>query len=290
VEQHAKSGAAPAEARRRPRRIFAANLLLVLASATPTLADDASTDPLGACGRAAAHAEAEWYLPAGLLAAIGTVESGRGGLGSTQRVAWPWSINAGGRGLYVPSKAAAVMTVRSLQAAGLRTIDVGCFQVDLFYHPEAFATLDAAFDPETNSRAAARILTQSRFGGRSWEVAIALYHSASVTRGARYLQQVQAVWPWARVRSAVVAEDGPTAYAVLLSPAARLVRVVTEAHPPPGEAADLPRVLGPQDSAVVLQWAADPRQTLPLVLAPEGATRRGSARRYPSLRYSLNPQ
>ena len=67
----------------RPWRIFVANLLLVLAFATPTLADDASTDPLGACGRAAAHAEADWHLPAGLLAAIGTVESGRGGLGST---------------------------------------------------------------------------------------------------------------------------------------------------------------------------------------------------------------
>jgi hypothetical protein len=96
VEQHAKSGAAPAEARRRPRRIFAANLLLVLASATPTLADDASTDPLGACGRAAAHAEAEWYLPAGLLAAIGTVESGRIDASGLHRRAWPWSINAEG--------------------------------------------------------------------------------------------------------------------------------------------------------------------------------------------------
>ena len=123
------------------------------------------------------------HLPAGLLAAIGTVESGRGGLGSMQRVAWPWSINAGGRGLYVPSKAAAVMTVRSLQAAGLRTIDVGCFQVDLFYHPEAFATLDAAFDPETNSRAAARILTQSRFGGGSGSCDRALSLGIGCARG-----------------------------------------------------------------------------------------------------------
>jgi hypothetical protein len=278
VELCVASGVAPAEVGRRPWRICAAILLLVLASATPTLAGDASIDPLGACGRAAAHAEAEWQLPAGLLAAIGTVESGRGGLGSTQRVAWPWSINAGGRGVYVPSKAAAVMTVRTLQAAGLRTIDVGCFQVDLFYHPEAFATLDAAFDPETNSRAAARILTQSRFGGGSWEVAIALYHSASVTRGARYLQQVQAVWPWARVRSAAAAESGPAAYAVLPSPAARLVRVVTAADPPPRESANLPRVLGPQNSTAVLQWAAA-GQMLPLVVAPPGTSRQSPGHR-----------
>ena len=29
--------------------------------------------------------------------------------------------------------------VRSLQLRGVRVIDVGCFQVDLYYHPYAFA-------------------------------------------------------------------------------------------------------------------------------------------------------
>ena len=41
----------------------------------------------------------------------------------------PWTINAD-----QPSKAAAVGMVRAMQLRGVRVIDVGCFQVDLFYH------------------------------------------------------------------------------------------------------------------------------------------------------------
>jgi len=232
--------------------------------APPALGDDASNDPLRACDRAAAHAEAEWHLPAGLLAAIGIVESGRSGLGSALPVAWPWSINAGGSGFYLSSQPAAIAAVRALQAAGWKTIDVGCFQVDLFYHPEAFATLETAFDPDANAQAAARILALSRFSGSSWAMAIALYHSASQTRGAQYLRQVQAVWPWARTRS--TAAEYP--YAVLLSPAARQVRVITAADAAAQPAANLPRVLGPQEATAVLQWTAAPQHGLPVVLTP----------------------
>jgi hypothetical protein len=234
---------------------------LTLAFSAPALADDVSDDPILACDRAAVHAETAWHLPAGLLAAIGTVESGRRGLGSALPVAWPWSINVGGRGLYQPSKAAAIAAVRAFQAGGrgLQAIDVGCFQVDLFYHPQAFATLDAAFDPEANAKVAARVLTLSRFDGGSWEAAIALYHAASPTRGAQYLRQVQAVWASARTRSAAAQE---AAYAVLLSPAARQVRVIAPADPPAPQTAGLPRVLGPQTST------AAPQRNLPIVLLP----------------------
>jgi hypothetical protein len=224
------------------RRLIVA---LLVALATPAWADD---DPLRACDLAAVQAEADWQLPAGLLSAIATVESGRGGLGSVRPVAWPWTINAGGVGLYKPDKDVALMTVRTLQRAGFRAIDVGCFQVDLFYHPDAFASLDVAFDPAANAAAAARILTDGRRGG-SWEIAIALYHSASVISGARYLRQVQAAWPSARLRAAAVAA-APDPYATLVAPA------------------DLPRLLGPRDSASVLQWTAEPPQNLPVVLLP----------------------
>jgi hypothetical protein len=235
---------------------------------SPALADDAFDYPLGACDRAASRAEADWHLPAGLLAAIGTIESGRSGLGSRLPVAWPWSINAGGRSLYQPSKRAAIITVRALRAIGLQAIDVGCFQIDLFYHPEAFTTLDAAFDPDANAQVAARILTFSRLNGGSWEAAIALYHSASAIRGAQYLQQVHAVWPWVRTRSGVPREDEAAAYAVLLSPAAQLVRVITATGPAEKETLGLPRVVGPQNSSAVLQWAAASQQALPVILTP----------------------
>jgi hypothetical protein len=185
------------------------------------------------------------------------------------RVAWPWSINAEGRGIYAPGAAAAVATVRAYQRAGVRAIDVGCFQVDLYYHPEAFPALEQAFDPATNAAAAAAILADGHRATGSWEGAIALYHSASPLRGGPYMRQVLAVWPGARSRSIATADTGADAYATFLAPAARLVRVIS-----PGDLAavpeDLPRV--PDAAGTVLQWVGPP-QPLPVVLAPQRPAR-----------------
>lgn len=250
-------------------------LLLLLACVRPAAAGAVEIDPLIACDRAANDAEARWHLPAGLLAAIGTVESGRGGLATAGRVAWPWSINAGGRGIYAPGAAAAVAAVRSFQRAGVQAIDVGCFQVDLYYHPEAFRALDEAFDPATNAAAAAAILANARLSSGSWESAIALYHSATPMRGGPYMRQVLSVWPWARARSLATADTGADAYATFLDPAARLIRVISPSEPP-AEAKDIPRVL--QGGGAVLQWVGA-SQPLPVILAPEPSARSRSRSR-----------
>ncbi len=55
-------------------------------------------DPLTACDRAAARAEAQWALPSHLLSAIGMVESGRRDVGGGRPLPWPWTINADGHG------------------------------------------------------------------------------------------------------------------------------------------------------------------------------------------------
>jgi hypothetical protein len=233
---------------------------------TPSSADNAMSDPSLACDRAAERAQREWHLPAGLLAAIGVVESGRSGLGSTLPRAWPWTINAAGRGFSLANKAAAITAVRAYQAIGVRAIDVGCFQVDLFFHPEAFASLDAAFDPEINADAAARILKRSHLGGGSWESAIALYHSASPTRGPPYVRQVEAAWPLANARSAASLQAG---YVVFLSRPADPVDSVAPWRMLPSQTrTGLPHVLGPQMSSGVVQWTLEQRQDLPVVLTP----------------------
>jgi hypothetical protein len=43
------------------------------------------------------------------------------------------------------------------QAAGSQSIDVGCFQVNLYYHPTAFVSLAEGFDPAANARYAAAL-------------------------------------------------------------------------------------------------------------------------------------
>src|SRR4051794_4891131 len=98
------------------------------------------------CEAAGAEAERAWQLPPGLLAAIGRIESGRYDPAAGKVAAWPWTINAAGQGRYFGSADTAVAAVRDLQMRGVRLIDVGCFQINLYYHPGAFATVEDGFD------------------------------------------------------------------------------------------------------------------------------------------------
>ena len=256
-----------------PRSILAVVLLLLIAQgAIAQPAEDAHL----ACDRAAAQAERAWNLPPGLLAAIGTVESGRIDPVALDRHAWPWSINADGAGYFAASKSEAIGLVRVLQARGARYIDVGCFQVDLFYHPDAFTSLEQAFDPDANAGAAARILVQGRFNATSWDQAVAAYHSASLLKGAWYLQRVLAAWHGTRnlllPAPSIRTGDRP-GYVVLLSPAAKLVRVITASDPSPVPVAGLPRVISPS------AMPAQPEPVgLPRVLTPAEAIPRHGGR------------
>jgi hypothetical protein len=214
------------------------------------------------CERAAMRAERDWHLPTGLLSAIGMVESGRRAPAGMFPIIWPWTINAEKHGFYQPSKAAAVGMVRALQLRGVRVIDVGCFQVNLFYHPAAFASLEEAFDPDANAGAAARILSLGRLSSMGWDGAISAYHSAWPLLGAVYLQKVRAVLPWITVHPRG-AQDPAPAWA-LLSPQAYLVRVVTPADPlsaQPGglrlhpSVTKLPQIVTPTSAA---SWSLAP--------------------------------
>jgi len=84
-----------------------------------------------------------------------------------------------------PRLLGAIATVRALQASGVRSIDVGCMQVNLMYHPSAFASLDEAFDPGANAQYAARFLNALYRASGSWVQATAAYPAALPARLAR---------------------------------------------------------------------------------------------------------
>ena len=148
------------------------------------------------CRGAIAAAERGHGIPPQLLAAIGRVESGRRDPSTGSMGAWPWTINAEGEGAYFESKAEAIAAVTALRARGVRSIDVGCMQVNLMHHPTAFTTLEMAFDPAANADYAARFLGPA-FPGQSgdWNKATADYHSAYPPEGEPYAAKVLSVWP-----------------------------------------------------------------------------------------------
>lgn len=146
------------------------------------------------CEQAGSEAERQHSLPVGLLGAIGRVESGRWDATFGRVVPSPWAIDVGGQPHLKESKAEAVQEVLALQSKGVRNIDVGCFQINLQSHPNAFADLEQAFDPMTNAQYAARFLSSlhDRLGG--WQDAVAAYHSVTPALGGPYSQMVFANW------------------------------------------------------------------------------------------------
>ena len=128
------------------------------------------------------------------MGAIARVESGRPD-GSGGTAPWPWSINVQGIDHVYDSKAEVIAAVLAFQRRGMRSIDVGCLQVNLFYHPSAFESLDQAFDPMVNATYAAKFLVELRQQTGSWERATAAYHSADPELGEPYRRKVMAVLP-----------------------------------------------------------------------------------------------
>lgn len=146
------------------------------------------------CVAAGTEAERRHDIPSGLLLAIGRIESGSRDQGSGRVLPWPWTINAAGAGQRFTDLPAAVAATRTLLGRGVASIDVGCFQVNLQAHPQAFASLEQGFDPPANADYAGRFLSGLRTRIGNWDDAVAAYHSATPERGVPYRVRVMADW------------------------------------------------------------------------------------------------
>ena len=146
------------------------------------------------CQTATAAAERASGVPDELLGAISRVESGRYDRQADAVRAWPWTINAEGVGHFYASKAEAVTAAHDFQSAGIRSIDIGCMQINLMFHPDGFSSLDQAFDPATNAVFAAHFLTDLFHQTGSWPHAAAAYHSQTPNLGSDYQRKVLDAW------------------------------------------------------------------------------------------------
>jgi Transglycosylase SLT domain len=219
---------------------------VMMAPAFGAWADVPASSACGVAGRLAEQASA---LPVNLLVSIGMVESGRVDPLTGHVAPWPWTVNVDGSGRYFENKADAEAFVRLAESSGAQDVDVGCFQVSLQNHPNAFATLDAAFDPVDNARYAAQFLNQLKGQTGAWNTAIADYHSARPELGLPYQRRVLAAWhglgdiPLGMDDAAF---EVPDPVVIMQSPAARRVHVYTMEDPPSaGLRPGLPRVISP---------------------------------------------
>lgn len=151
-------------------------------------------EPADVCGAETRRQEGQHGIPPGLLTAISHVESGRYDKARRALIAWPWTVMAEGKGRYLPSKAAAIAEVMALKGRGVRNIDVGCMQINLQAHAEAFPDINTAFDPRSNIAYAARFLKNLHAETGSWATAGTHYHSRTPHLAARYRLKLATAW------------------------------------------------------------------------------------------------
>lgn len=145
-----------------------------------------SVDASELCALSAARMEEKYAIKEHLLQTISSVETGQWDYNRNAFIAWPWTINANGKGRHFATKEEAVAEVKRLQAKGIKSIDVGCMQISLMYHGDAFANIEDAFDPDTNMEYSAKFLTKLYQKRGTWQKAAMAYHSKSPKRGIKY--------------------------------------------------------------------------------------------------------
>lgn len=142
------------------------------------------------CDLAAYRAAGDHGVPVDILLSITRVETGRG----SAQAPWPWTINADGQSHWFDTAQEAMDFAAAQLGAGSANFDVGCFQVNLKWHPDAFASLDEAFDPARNADYAARFLAQLFEAEGDWKAAVASYHSQTPDRRTDYIGRIEAAF------------------------------------------------------------------------------------------------
>lgn len=150
-----------------------------------------SVDTAHICLQATQTMEKNYNIKKHLLTTIASVESGRWNEKTQQKQAWPWTINAQGKGYFFNTKAEAVHKAKELQAQGIKSFDVGCMQVNMLYHGKEFKSIEEAFDPMRNVEYAAKFLTNLyENNNHDWLKAAMSYHSTSPKKAQRYRKKI----------------------------------------------------------------------------------------------------
>ncbi len=123
------------------------------------------------CEREMQAAAAKYDVPLGVLYAVGLTESGR--KDSLQ----PFAMNVGGKPYFASGLDDALRRFDEAHAAGVVLIDIGCMQINHYFHGDRFASVAAMFEPSANVDYAARFLTGLRRQEGSWTLAVARYHA-----------------------------------------------------------------------------------------------------------------
>lgn len=125
------------------------------------------------CPQLIADTEVRRQIPRGLLMAIAITESGVGGAPN------PYAMNIAGRSYHARDFNDMANVINRNWQNGVRSIDVGCMQVNLRYHGHHFQHLTDLLNPTTNVEYGASYLIRLAADKGSWREGVMDYHNKS---------------------------------------------------------------------------------------------------------------
>ena len=124
-----------------------------------------------ACEREMLRASAQYHVPVNVLYAVSLTETGRRGALD------PHAINVEGKSIFSSNVADAMRQVEAARARGAKLIDIGCMQINHYFHGKKFASVAEMFNPGKNVDYGARFLVELKKREGTWTMAVARYHA-----------------------------------------------------------------------------------------------------------------
>ena len=148
------------------RGAILAALFICNAAIAGVRADDARP-----CEREMARAAQLYGIPLGILYAVGLTETGRRG------ALYPYALGAEGQTVFAKDMEDAMASFEAMRHRGIKLIDLGCMQINHYYHGDKFESVRAMFNPAKNVDYAARFLRELKQREGNWTMAVARYNA-----------------------------------------------------------------------------------------------------------------
>jgi Transglycosylase SLT domain len=119
-------------------------------------------------------------VPIGILYAVALTETGSDGKLS------PYAMNIEGKSFLAKTQAEAILAFQEARLEDKKLIDLGCMQINHFYHQSRFRSVHDMLDPKENVNYAAKLLKTLRKRHGSWTEAVAYYHAGPKNKIAQH--------------------------------------------------------------------------------------------------------
>lgn len=125
----------------------------------------------GICESEIDAAAVKYQIPPGILYSVGLTETGV--KGSLQ----PYAMNIEGKAVFATSAQDVLQRFSVARSQGAKLIDLGCMQINYYFHGENFSSPEEMLNPRKNVEYAARFLAQLHARHETWTMAVARYHA-----------------------------------------------------------------------------------------------------------------